>query len=185
MTRTVTPDNQSHRTCQQHRFAMLLASQWTGHVSRLNVKYNGSNLLLVLLVLLTASPGVLAQSTEDVVTAYIEADNSAVVAFLPPSMHDSQDKGAAVVQAAIENTKLCLGEDDVSYQVVFAERIVVRSLGREETFEVGHFAPLVGVLLLRPGWNARLLFAGGGPEALTQMLRSAASEYFGKRCKAG
>ena len=132
------------------------------------------------------SPGVLPQGTEDVVTAYIEGDKTAVIAFLPPSLHDSQDKGAAEAQervkSAIEDTKLCLGEDDVSYQVVFAERVVVRSIGREETFEVGHFAPLVGALLLRPGRNARILFAGGGPEALAQLLRSAASEYFGKRC---
>jgi len=51
------------------------------------------------------------------------------------------------------------------------------------TGEVKHFAPLAGALLLRPGSNARILFAGGGPEALAQMLRPAASEYFGKRCK--
>jgi hypothetical protein len=73
----------------------------------------------------------------------------------------------------------------VSYRTVFAERIVVRWVGHEETFAVGDFAPLVGALLLRPGSNARILFAGGGPAALAQMLQSTAREYFGKRCKVG
>ena len=104
-------------------------------------------------------------------------------------MQDLQDKGAAEarerVRSALENAKLCLGEETVSYRVVFADCIVVRSPEREEIFEVSPFAPLVGALLVRPGWTPRILFAGGGPEALTQMLRSAASEYFGKRCKGG
>ena len=176
--------NETHPHVQAGRLRPPLHSI----VGRPNVRCNRSNLLLVLLVLLTASAGALPQSTEDVVTAYIEGDKAAVIAFLPPSMHDAQTEGAAEVQervrSAIENTKLCLGEDYVSYQVVFAQRIVARSLGREETFEVGHFAPLVGALLLRPGWNARILFAGGGADALAQMLRPAVSEYFGKRCKA-
>jgi len=85
---------------------------------------------------------------------------------------------------AIENTRLCLGEDQVSYRVVFGERAVVRSLGREETFDVGDFAPLVGALFLRPEASARILFAGGGPEALAQMLSSAARDYFHGGCTA-
>ena len=149
------------------------------------MKYAGSNLLLALLVLLTVSCVALQQSTTDLVTTYVDADKKTVIAFVPPSQ-DSQDRGAAAAQervkSAIESTKMCLGEDYVFYRLAFAERIVARSLGREESFEVGHFAPLVGALLLRPGSNARILFAGGGPEALAQMLRSAASEYFGKRC---
>ena len=43
-------------------------------------------------------------------------------------------------------------------------------------------APLVGALLVGPGTNARILFAGAGPEALVQLLPSAASKYFGKEC---
>jgi hypothetical protein len=148
-----------------------------------------SNLLLALLVLLAASTSALPHNTEDVVTAYVEGSMTAVIAFLPLSMQDSQVSAAAEAQAsvrlAIEDTKRCLGEDDVSYRVVFAERIVVRSPAREETFDIGYFAPLVGALLLRPGTNARILFAGGGPEALAQTLRSAASEYFQRRCKGG
>lgn len=153
------------------------------------MKYVGPRLLSVLLVWLIGWTGALPQSTQDLVTVHVEGDNAAVVAFLPPAMQASQDKRAAEAQervrVAIEEVKLCLGGHDVYYRVVFADRIVVRSLGREESFEVRDFAPLVGALLVRPGANARILFAGGGPEALAQMLGSAASEYFGKRCKAG
>ncbi len=88
------------------------------------------------------------------------------------------------MRSALENTKLCLGEDHGSYQVVFADRIVVRWYGREEVFQVKDFVPLVGALLVRPGSNARILFAGGGPEALERMLPAAASAYFGGKCDA-
>jgi hypothetical protein len=151
--------------------------------------HGGLRPLLLLLVLLTASPVTWPRTTEDIVTANIEGNKASVVAFLPSSMEGSRDKDATEAQervrSAIEDVKACLGEDDVSYEVVFADRIAVHSLGREEIFEISHFAPLVGALLLRPDTNPRILFAGGGPQALAQMLRSAASEYFGKRCKAG
>ena len=150
------------------------------------MQYVGSNRLLALLLSLAASCGAFGQSSREPVTAYVEADKASVLVFLPPSIEDPRGRGAAAAQAnaasAIENTKTCLGKDYASYRVVFAERIVVRSAGREEVFEVGHFSPLAGALLLRHGSNVRILFAGGGPEALTQMLRLAASEYFGKRC---
>jgi len=151
--------------------------------------HDGPRLVLLLLVLLSASPVASPRSTEDIVTACIDGDRASVVAFLPASLQDSRDKHAAEAQervrSAIEDVKVCLGEDDVSYSVLFADRIAVHSLGWKETFEVSHFAPLVGALLLRPDTKPRILFAGGGPQALAQMLRSAASEYFGKRCKAG
>ena len=121
-------------------------------------------------------------------TAYVEGDRAAVIAFLPPSMQVSHGEGAteaeALVRLALQNTETCLAEDRISYRVAFVRRIVVRSREGEETFEVGDFAPLVGALLLRPQTNARILFATG-PEALARMLRPAASEYFDRKCKAG
>src|SRR5215470_1490768 len=151
------------------------------------MKYGVLHLLLAVLVLLTASQGVLSRNVADGVTAQVEAGRRAVIAFLPPSMQNLENRGAAEAQArvtsAVENTKLCLGDNDVSYWVVFADRIVVRSLGREETFDVGDFAPLVGAVLLRADASPRILFAGGGPEALPRMLQSAAGEYFGRGCK--
>ena len=155
-------------------------------VSRPKMKYAGLNLLLALLVLLTASCSALRQSTTDVVTKYVDLDRPTVVAFLRPSTQDSLNADATAskeqVRSAIESTKMCLGQDFASYQIVITDRIVVRSPGGEESFELGHFAPLAGALLLRPGSNARILFAGGGPEALERMLRPAASEYFDKKC---
>jgi hypothetical protein len=120
-------------------------------------------------------------------TAYVEGDRAAVIAFLPPSVQVSQDEGAteaeALIRLTLQNTKTCLAEDRTSYRVVFVQRIVVRSREGEEIFEVGDFAPLVGALLLRPHTNPRILFATGA-EALAQMLQPAASEYFDRRCKA-
>lgn len=148
-----------------------------------------SKLSLALLGLLIASSGALPQTAEDPVTAYVDVNQEAVIAFLPPFMQNLQDKDAGEAQervgSAVESVKRCLGEEHVYYQVVFAERIVVRSLAGEETFELGRLVPLVGALLLRPDSNARILFAGGGPEALVQLLRQAAGEYFGKQCDAG
>lgn len=64
------------------------------------------------------------------------------------------------------------------------QRIVVRWRKGDETFELGN-SGLVGALLLRPGANARILFAGGGPEALSRLLIPALGEYFGKGCQNG
>jgi hypothetical protein len=147
----------------------------------------GPKLLLASLLWLAASCSSLRQSIEEGVTAYVAMDMPTVIAFLPPSIQHSRDKEAAAAQAhvtsAIEDAKSCLGENYASYRVLVAERIVVRSPGREESFELGRLTPLVGALLLRPGSNSRILFAGGGPEALVRMLRPAASEYFGKQCE--
>jgi hypothetical protein len=72
-------------------------------VSRLEMRYDGSHLLLALLVLLTAPWGALSRSTEDVVIAYIEGDRTAVIVFLPPSMQDPQGRGAAEVQEHVRS----------------------------------------------------------------------------------
>jgi len=121
-------------------------------------------------------------------TAYIEGGKASVVAFLPPSLEDNRESHAGqareLVRSAIRDARLCLGEAAVSFRVVFAQRIVVRLPNGDETFELGN-AGLVGALLLRPGANARILFAGGGPEAMSRLLVPAAGEYFGKVCQNG
>lgn len=179
--------NSSHRTRDRRGPAALSALGHSG-VSRLAKARGFPCPLLLLLVLLIASPVSWPRSTEEVVTANVEAGKASVVAFMPPSMRSGRDKDAAAAQehvrSAIEEVKKCLG-NDVSYTVVFADRIAVHWLGHDETFDVRDFAPLVGALLIRPDTSARIVFAGGGPQALPQLLRSAASEYFGKRCKPG
>lgn len=119
-------------------------------------------------------------------TAALDAGAIAVIAFLPPAVRDSgnaaDSEARTQVGLAIADAKRCLGEGYAQYQVVFSDRIVIRRPGREETFQVSDFAPLVGALLVGPGTNARILFAGAGPEALVQLLPSAASKYFGKEC---
>jgi hypothetical protein len=139
-----------------------------------------------LFALLIASSGALPQTADNSVTAYVDGDREAVIAFLPPVIEHSRGTDAVEARdqviSALESVKRCMGEDRADYRVVYAERIVVRSLEGNETFEVSHFAPLVGALLLRPGANARILFAGGGPEALMQLLKQEAKEYFGQDC---
>lgn len=155
-------------------------------VSRRKMQSPGLNFLLGLFVVLAASCGSLPQRNPDMATKYIDLERPTVIAFLRPSTQDSPNEDTAVsqeyVRSAIESARLCLGQDLASYQIVVSDRIVVRSPGGEESFELGQFAPLVGALLLRPGSNSRILFAGGGPEALERMLRPVASEYFGKEC---
>lgn len=152
------------------------------------MKYDVSHLLPVLLVLVATSTGALSRDMEEGGTVSVAGDPRAVIAFLPPSMRDPETRGAAEAQAsvrsAIESTRRCLGEVGVSYHVVFADRIAVRLRERDETFDVGDLAPLVGALLIREDSNVRIMYAGGGPEALPRMLRSAAGRYFGRECPA-
>ena len=154
--------------------------------SRGNMRSSGLNLLLGLFAALAAPCGALPRNNPDVITKYIDLARPTVVAFLRPSTQDSLNEDAAAsqehVRSAIESVKACLGQHFASYQIVVADRILVRSPAGEESFELGHFAPLAGALLLRPGANSRILFAGGGPEALKRMLLPTASEYFGKSC---
>ena len=139
-----------------------------------------------MLALVAASCAAPEHSTTDTTTTYVDLDRPTVVAFIPRSMGEPRDGDAPAarkqVKAAIERTRACLGADYASYRLVFADRIVVRAPGREESFEIANLTPLVGALLLRPDANARILFAGGGPESLRRMLRRAASDYFGKQC---
>jgi len=118
------------------------------------------------------------------VTAYVEGDEAAVIAFLPSSLQQGAlaDQAHGMVESALQDTKLCLRQSNISYKTVFADRVIVRSRSGDETFELGTPSDLVGALLLRPGENARILFAGGGPEAMSRLLVPAAGEYFGKEC---
>lgn len=153
--------------------------------SRRNMQSRVLNFVLACVVFAASFDG-LAQSTPDVVTKYVELKGPAVVGFLRPSTQNLQNAEATAsqeqVRLAIESTEVCLGRDFATYQIVTADRIVVRSLGTEESFDLGSFAALTGALLLSPGSNPRILFAGGGPEALKRMLAPTASEYFEKKC---
>jgi hypothetical protein len=169
-----------------HLLAQCRCASLTSDIIRRKMRSPGLNLLLGLFVVLAASCDSRPRSNPDVVTKYIDLERPTVVAFLRPSSQDSLNAEATAsqenVRSAIEGIKICLGQDFVSYRIVTADRIVVRSPGGEEPFELGHFAPLVGALLLRPGSHSRILFAGGGAEALERMLRPVASEYFAKKC---
>ena len=150
------------------------------------MKNTGARLALGIFILACSTLAAPA-GHEGEVTVRVAVDKATVIAFLPPAMQGARDYDSTAardyVSWAMADARACLGKDYASYRVVFADRIVVRSQGREQTFETRTVAPLVGALLLGPASpNARILFAGGGPEALTRLLRSAASEYFERQC---
>jgi len=140
--------------------------------------------ILQLALLMAGSACAAPQVATPPVTAYVKGEETAVIAFLPSSLQQGAlpDLAHGMVESALQDTKLCLGQSNVSYKIVFADRVVVRWPGGNETFELGTPSDLVGALLLRPGANARILFAGGGPEALSRLMVPAAAEYFGKEC---
>ena len=144
---------------------------------------------LLLVAMFAVSTAALTQDTHAVVAVYVDGGKAGVIAFMPPALRNSNDEAAtaarAQVRLAIAKTSHCLADDTVSYHVVFVDRIAVRWPGREETFQVSQFAPLVGALLVRPGTNPHIVFAGAGPDALARLLPSAASDYFGIRCMGG
>jgi hypothetical protein len=138
------------------------------------------------LAALLASCAAPERGANDLVIAYVDLQQPTVVAFIPASDHESlqadTSRTEAQVTAALDDASACLGKSFASYRLVYAARIVVRSAGREDSYEIANLKPLVGALLLRPEANPRILFAGGGPEALQRMLRPAVSDYFDKQC---
>ena len=144
------------------------------------MRSNRSCAALLLLSALANSALAAGPRAQAPVTVYVAGNGPTVIAFLPPSFK-SAAQAQELVRSAVQRTKRCLGSSVATYQVVFAERIVVRSPRHRETFELGR-AQLVGALFLRPSANARIVFAGGGPEAMARLLPAAAGEYFGKVC---
>ena len=144
---------------------------------------------LALFALLSAPSRALPDTADDSNTAYVDGEREAVIAFVPIVTPGSPDGDAAeahkLAVSAVETMKRCMGESRTDYRVVSAERIVVRLLNGDETFELDHGVALAGALLLRPGSNPRILFAGGGPEALVLLLRQESKEYLGQNCDAG
>jgi hypothetical protein len=137
----------------------------------------------LLLFALVASAPCISQTLDHPVTAYVDGERQAVIGLLPSSINRSHDAAQTEYRmvAAIERTRRCMGDQRADYRVVLADRIVLRSRGADET----HAVPMIGVLLVRPGSNARILFAGGGPETLARLLRQASQEYFGESCDLG
>jgi len=151
------------------------------------VTATGANIVLTGLLLLASVAGVSARTAKDAATVHVDVDKAAVIGFLPLGMKRPHDREAIdaenTVYRAVSNARICLGDDYATYKVVFADRIVLRWHGQTRAFDLGTAAQLVGALLFEPtDPNPRVIFAGGGPEALLKMLQPAASDYFGKQC---
>lgn len=119
------------------------------------------------------------------VVRQVELQGPMVVAFLPSSLQGSGADASSALRfatKALGRVKSCLGPQAAAYRLVYADRIVVRDGEHEETFEVAQGGHLPGALLLSPDTNSRIVYAGGGPQALVPLLRQAASDYFGAAC---
>lgn len=110
-----------------------------------------------------------------------------IVAFLPQSQRSSGEaqmpSASVYATQAMGRVKWCLGARAIAYHVVYADRIVVHRGDHDEVYEVTDNANLPGALLLSPTASPRIVFAGGGPQALVPLLRQAASDYFGTTCR--
>jgi len=110
-----------------------------------------------------------------------------IVAFLPASQRGDDEahtpSAAAYATKALGRVKWCLGAQAVSYHLFYADRIVIHDGEHDETYEISDSAPLPGALLMEPDATSRIVFAGGNPQSLIPLLRQAASEYFGTKCR--
>ena len=131
-------------------------------------------------------PAAAAAPSGDALVVDLYLARPEVVGFLPASTTRSIGTDAALERAlvaqALSRTQACLGAAAVAYQLVVADRIVVHDGGRVTSFEVADMRPLAGALLLAAGSNPSVLFAGGGPESLAQVLPRAAASYFHQGC---
>ena len=120
------------------------------------------------------------------VTALLEGNGNVIVIFLPPAIAHSHREdiwlARTYADTAIFAIERCLGTAYASYQVVYADRIVIGRSTDAKTFEVRQGAPLPGAILFHPGSNARVMYAGGGAQALVPLVLSASGDYFGKQC---
>jgi hypothetical protein len=165
---------------------LLAAAQLRRQASKMSVAYPATCSLL--LSILVSSCALHAPSSRPEVVAHVELKGPTVVAFLPVSEPGTagltEVSASELMASALERAKACLGKGYASYLLVTADRIVVHSSEGDESFEISTATPLTGALLLRPKANPRIIFAGGGPEALRRMLRRAASDYFVRACDA-
>ena len=129
---------------------------------------------------LTATPADAGIVTE------LALDNPTVVIFVPSTVRP-EDLGelsgadAWAVQA-LQRTQVCLSDLYVFYRFMHADTIVASEGARRTSIDVGLAAPLTGALLLKPGANARVIFAGGGPPSLPDLVARAAGDYFEHPC---
>lgn len=128
-----------------------------------------------------------AQPAAPPVVADIDASRPAVLAFVPVSAALVDGTDAALAQAlaaeALVRANVCLGDAPVVYQLLRADRIVVHDGTRAAAFDIADGAPLAGALLVAPGTNPSVLFAGGGPGSLARLLPQAAGEFFHHACR--
>lgn len=118
-------------------------------------------------------------------TAYVDGQRDSLVVFLPVASKRDASLEARLArsyaQVTVEAVKQCLGEGRAEVGIAYADGIVVRRAGSEQRFDLTT-PTLPGALMVRPGASPRIVFAGGGADALRRLVTPAAAEYFGAKC---
>lgn len=109
-----------------------------------------------------------------------------IVGFLPAALPVADEAADALARSlvaqALARAQACMAGPAVNYQLLVADHIVVHDGKRVTAFEITDAAPFAGALLLAPGANPRILFAGSGAQALADGLPQAAGDYFHRAC---
>jgi hypothetical protein len=145
---------------------------------RLLGRFVSATLALAATGLAAAKPAV-----DLVVDIYV--DRPTVLAFVPTDdLSDAESaRSRALAAQALSLASACLGRRPAMVQLVVADRIALHDGGRVSEFDIAGTAPLTGVLLAVPHANPRVLFAGGGPESLADVLPLAAASFFHQACR--
>lgn len=116
------------------------------------------------------------------VTVQVSVSGPTIIAFLPPeaSQPDVEGAGEAVahIRFAIADTRRCMGVKAVRFEIVYADRVVVKAAHVQQTFDVGSLGQGIGALLAEPGRPATVVHTEVGPSSLAHRLPQAAFEYW-------
>lgn len=118
-------------------------------------------------------------------TPVIDVTGPTIVGFFPPLSEEELQRTPSVTQAlaflqfALNDAKACLATLAPTIRMEATSALKFRLDGSRQTIEFPQEEGLwVGVVLLQPGQEPRVIHASAGPASLQQVLASASAEYF-------
>jgi hypothetical protein len=118
-------------------------------------------------------------------TPVIDVTGPTVVGFFPPLSEEELQRTPAVshalafLQFALNDAEDCLAALAPTIRMEETSELKLRLDGKRQTIEIPQKDGLwVGVVLLQPGQEPRIVHAVGGPASLQQTLVTAVAEYF-------
>lgn len=117
-----------------------------------------------------------------VIVSEARVSGPTIIAFAPSEVQGQNDDGAiegvAHTNFAMQDTAKCLGAKKVELQFLFVDRLVVVTVKKRTTFQVGRMGQGFGAVLVQPGRPARVVYSEDGPSTLQYLLPNAAAEYW-------